>query len=565
MIQHKSIFTVVVTTILFLKRRLNMIQHKSIFRVVVTTICLMAFASCAQADTFEDFRVDLNNATGTNVPNGWNCVAAVNDTTTIYNLTDYNTGLDDAGVTLQITDGFWKSGIVDPITSWSNTEASWVDESVVADVLKDYAMIYGDLGVTAGQVTIGGLDPAKYYQVELLSIRSQPYVGSYRVDDRAGDIVYSDGTVLEGRDSINFNSGTDGVDNSAFMRWDSVAPTAGGEMVIDVSFAAGSNVGFLSGMRITRTTTLPPVKPVLTLNEEFDVPQIGAVTIDGDLSDWSDSTAWSEDFVLWNDNGAPLTSTTKAKFAWNDAGDMLYVAIQTDQANGGHAVVGVGTSIDSVPTSGVGSTQLAFDAGTGNTVDIMNEIDEYNGAPGVFGTDDVVAAQTNDGTTWTYELAIPFWKDWATMSEKQSISPDDEYYVYLVMEDEFGGGNGTDMTYKGNPAFASGAFDVGSALTFKASQIAGDANGDGKVDGSDVTILAGNWQKGVSDGLTATWAEGDFNGDGKVDGSDVTILAGNWQSGVTAAAASVPEPGTITLLLGTMLSIFWIRCRNRRS
>ena len=79
--------------------------------------------------------------------------------------------------------------------------------------------------------------------------------------------------------------------------------------------------------------------------------------------------------------------------------------------------------------------------------------------------------------------------------------------------------------------------------------IPGDANGDKKVDGSDVTILAGNWQKGVSDGLVASWGEGDFNGDGKVDGSDVTILAGNWQSGVTVAAASVPEPSTLVALL----------------
>ena len=77
----------------------------------------------------------------------------------------------------------------------------------------------------------------------------------------------------------------------------------------------------------------------------------------------------------------------------------------------------------------------------------------------------------------------------------------------------------------------------------------GDANCDGKVDGSDVTILAGNWQAGVSDGQLATWEMGDFNGDNKVDGSDVTILAGNWQHGVTAVASAVPEPGTIVLLL----------------
>lgn len=81
--------------------------------------------------------------------------------------------------------------------------------------------------------------------------------------------------------------------------------------------------------------------------------------------------------------------------------------------------------------------------------------------------------------------------------------------------------------------------------------IPGDANEDGRVDGSDVTILAGNWQT-----LTgATWGMGDFNKDGKVDGSDVTILAGNWQSGVDATAASVPEPSTLLLLLTAIVSL----------
>ena len=89
----------------------------------------------------------------------------------------------------------------------------------------------------------------------------------------------------------------------------------------------------------------------------------------------------------------------------------------------------------------------------------------------------------------------------------------------------------------------------------ESNQIAGDANKDGKVDGSDVTILAGNWQKGVNDGLTASWEEGDFNSDGKVDGSDVTILAGNWQYGVEAAASAVPEPSTIVLLLAAVASL----------
>ena len=91
-------------------------------------------------------------------------------------------------------------------------------------------------------------------------------------------------------------------------------------------------------------------------------------------------------------------------------------------------------------------------------------------------------------------------------------------------------------------------------------KVPGDANKDGKVDGSDVTILAGNWQYGVVGG-GATWEMGDFNGDGKVDGSDVTILAGNWQYGVTTANASVPEPSTLIMLVLGMIAALVLRKR----
>lgn len=80
--------------------------------------------------------------------------------------------------------------------------------------------------------------------------------------------------------------------------------------------------------------------------------------------------------------------------------------------------------------------------------------------------------------------------------------------------------------------------------------IPGDANGDGQVDGSDVTILANNWQSEEK-----LWWDGDFNNDGVVDGSDVTILAAHWQEGVTAAAATVPEPQTWTLMTILLLSV----------
>ena len=97
-------------------------------------------------------------------------------------------------------------------------------------------------------------------------------------------------------------------------------------------------------------------------------------------------------------------------------------------------------------------------------------------------------------------------------------------------------------------------------------KIPGDANNDGRVDGSDVTILAGNWQAGVGDPdpTNITWEMGDFNGDGQIDGSDVTILAGNWQYGVDNADASVPEPSTLTLFVLFLVSTLGYRLHRRR-
>ena len=48
----------------------------------------------------------------------------------------------------------------------------------------------------------------------------------------------------------------------------------------------------------------------------------------------------------------------------------------------------------------------------------------------------------------------------------------------------------------------------------------GDINGDGAVDGTDLTILLGAW--GTDDSMA------DLDGDGFVDGVDLTILLGNW-------------------------------------
>ena len=111
------------------------------------------------------------------------------------------------------------------------------------------------------------------------------------------------------------------------------------------------------------------------------------------------------------------------------------------------------------------------------------------------------------------------------------------------------------------------AVSIIGCLENELPSIPGDANHDGRVDGSDVTILAGNWQRGVGapDPGSITWEMGDFNGDGMVDGSDVTILAGNWQVGVTDTVTSVPEPNVLLMLFSVMVVTYGKRNTRKKS
>jgi hypothetical protein len=190
-----------------------------------------------------------------------------------------------------------------------------------------------------------------------------------------------------------------------------------------------------------------------------------ALTIDGDLSDWPASAEWSAPFVFWD--GAGLSSTTKAKFAWNDAEDLLYVAVQTNEAiwqPGGHLVIGPTTNITSIPDNATtGSTQLCFDTQGGNDVLIQNEIqyyvDNFHSPYVGGGIDGVQAKYSYDSGTglYTYEIALPLWTNWLEMTTKQPLSPDTVAYVYVVMQDYLGGDNGMDLSYNGNPEFYKGA------------------------------------------------------------------------------------------------------------
>ena len=91
------------------------------------------------------------------------------------------------------------------------------------------------------------------------------------------------------------------------------------------------------------------------------------------------------------------------------------------------------------------------------------------------------------------------------------------------------------------------------AVVMTAAASPGDANGDGKVDINDLTIVLSHFgQTGM------TWSQGEFTGDGTVDINDLTIVLSNFGKSSRSSAgdmAGVPEPGTLALLAAGLVGL----------
>jgi len=206
------------------------------------------------------------------------------------------------------------------------------------------------------------------------------------------------------------------------------------------------------------------------------------------------------------------------------------------------------------PTSNVNITSLSI-SGNG-TLDIGNNhiIIDYSGTDPISSIAALITSGYNaTGTHWTG----------AGITSSAAEANSGSYGIGYA-----------DAADPGNPAgLSSGQIEIMYTLL-------GDANLDDKVNGSDFTLMATNFNDSVTNG----WDKGDFNYSGTVNGDDFVLLANNFndfasQSAIAGAdlaaidafagsngisLTSVPEPASTGLLAAGAVALLSRKRARRR-
>jgi hypothetical protein len=101
------------------------------------------------------------------------------------------------------------------------------------------------------------------------------------------------------------------------------------------------------------------------------------------------------------------------------------------------------------------------------------------------------------------------------------------------------------------------SFGTPPTLTITYGPMFGDANGDGKVDIADLSVLLTDFDK-----TGMAWAQGDFTGDGVAGIEDLGKLLTNFDKSVGVGITPVPEPSTLLLMSIGATFLAWRSLRS---
>jgi fibronectin-binding autotransporter adhesin len=228
-----------------------------------------------------------------------------------------------------------------------------------------------------------------------------------------------------------------------------------------------------------------------------------------------------------------------------------------------------GTLVRSVTALNVTSTGVVtVQAGTGRSVLIVNGSYSNTGKIDLFNNDMIIrgggaSALTaiNSQLKSGLNLSGTLWQG-VTGIESTTAATDP---MHIMAIGAIQNNNGSGVPLYGTGGGIGGSFDSQTTLGINDILIKytyfGDANLDGKVDGSDYARIDAGY---LSHGTRTGWGNGDFNYDGVIDGSDYTLIdnAFNRQGGqissaaliatetsqIATSASTVPEPTTLGLL-----------------
>jgi len=286
----------------------------------------------------------------------------------------------------------------------------------------------------------------------------------------------------------------------------------------------------------------------------IDVPEISVITLDGDLSDWADS---SDVLTMGDWLGVPNAYYGLTQYAWNDSGNVMYVGLSTD--------VPVTATVDLQAAFGRDGNDASQDAEFGGSVGQYNFYpdpgadDPLIGFGGAITTGVSVGYATVAGVI-TMEAAIPVYDDHTNAGSRVDLEAGELLYNFADWCEEDGWSPADHQNFDGGYMTthdrALNTFATQLNLMSGGIQVPGDANGDGKVTIADFLALQNHFNQ------AGTWADGDFNDDGQVTIADFLILQNNWGFG-TASAASVPTiPEPVSFLLLSLGSLALIRRRK---